>query len=625
MNKLLSLLLLISLPATAAQPLTIRHYEWSMHALQYPPTAGGDSVCDSSLNERRYFNSDSIFATIAREKRSPLGIDMLYYYYDDVLPLLPPDRQRREQVKMQAAAKRYSCPILRAEARNFALYTIPADSTGRADTRIEAMRRLADEFRVEGNTVMECWILFEIFRQLRLQFDFVQIFQHLPDLLHKLSLLTDEELPVRKSCYYYIGEAYYTFGDRQRGVECLRMALSDDTARVFADCANLRARRLLARHYSRQGMTDTSDYYFNSIYHSPDMVRLRPLFDAYAICGIARNHITRGQYADAIAQFRIGLAKLKTEKDHAYTALVAITLARCLLNEGQKGEVKTLVHEAQRYMALAKTSPMPYRNMVSAISRGELREAYYGLLYYYHGVNGNLTLALQYADSGRMVANNMLSQQSPLVILQGEQSRYETENLIKDQILHTQYVRNLLLGLLTLITLTALCIIVPLYTGKQRAYRELASRIRHWADEHPSLLAAMRSTQPSHQQVAPNNVDKAIMNKVNFMMTARRFYAEPDASVDVLAERMNVDRGRLLLAVSRCTGRNFPAYINEQRVREAIRILSDELSYALTTDDIALACGFDSRQTFYRIFKRDTGLSPIAFRNSLPRKGEENV
>jgi AraC-like DNA-binding protein len=453
----------------------------------------------------------------------------------------------------------------------------------------------------------------------------VQIFQYLPDLLNKLSLLTDEELAVRKSCYYYIGEAYYTFGDRRRGVECLRMALSDDTARVFADYANLRARRLLARHYSRQRMPDTSDYYFNSIYHSPDMVRFRPLFDMYAICGIARNHASRGQYAEAIALFRIGLAKLKTEKDHIYTALVAITLARCLLYEGQQGEVKTLVREAEHYMALAEATPISYLNMVSAISLGELREAYYGLLYYYHGVKGNLTLALQYADSGRMVTNDMQLQQSPLVILRGEQSRHETENLLKDQILHTQYMRNLLLALITLITFTALFIIVPLYTRKQRAYRELASRIRHWADEHPSLLATMRSTQSSRQLAAPNNVDKAIMDKVNFMMTARRFYAEPDASVDVLAERMHVDRSRLLLAVNRCSGKNFPAYINEQRVREAIRILSDELSYSLTTDDIALACGFDSRQTFYRIFKRDTGLSPIAFRNSLPKTNEKKV
>ncbi|MDL2305945.1 helix-turn-helix domain-containing protein, partial [Bacteroides sp. OttesenSCG-928-D19] len=70
-------------------------------------------------------------------------------------------------------------------------------------------------------------------------------------------------------------------------------------------------------------------------------------------------------------------------------------------------------------------------------------------------------------------------------------------------------------------------------------------------------------------------------------------------------------------ALNRCTGKNINTYINEYRIKEAIRIMSDPGYRTLTLDAIADEAGFNDRQNFHRVFKKKTGLSPGVFRKNM--------
>jgi len=69
--------------------------------------------------------------------------------------------------------------------------------------------------------------------------------------------------------------------------------------------------------------------------------------------------------------------------------------------------------------------------------------------------------------------------------------------------------------------------------------------------------------------------------------------------------------------LSRCcrlSGDSFTAFINEYRVREAARLLSDPANNHFTIESLGLSSGFSDRTTFYRVFKKSAGVSPSTFR-----------
>jgi AraC-like DNA-binding protein len=66
-----------------------------------------------------------------------------------------------------------------------------------------------------------------------------------------------------------------------------------------------------------------------------------------------------------------------------------------------------------------------------------------------------------------------------------------------------------------------------------------------------------------------------------------------------------------------CAGGNFNTFINEYRIKEAVRLMSDCISKNMSLEDVASAAGYNDRTTFYRSFKKNTGLSPSQFKNKL--------
>lgn len=107
------------------------------------------------------------------------------------------------------------------------------------------------------------------------------------------------------------------------------------------------------------------------------------------------------------------------------------------------------------------------------------------------------------------------------------------------------------------------------------------------------------------------------MEEVEQLMNEKMLYTNADLSLDMLASELGLDRRHLSGAINVCSGKNFYAYLNEYRVKEAIRIMSDAGNKNLTIDAIAFDSGFNDRKTFHRVFKQFTGLTPGAFRDSL--------
>ena len=83
-----------------------------------------------------------------------------------------------------------------------------------------------------------------------------------------------------------------------------------------------------------------------------------------------------------------------------------------------------------------------------------------------------------------------------------------------------------------------------------------------------------------------------------------------------LALRLNLSAVQLARVFQAAVGANISAFLKARQIERAKGLLRDT---NLTAATIALHAGFGTPRTFYRLFRRATGMTPAAFR------GERNV
>lgn len=90
------------------------------------------------------------------------------------------------------------------------------------------------------------------------------------------------------------------------------------------------------------------------------------------------------------------------------------------------------------------------------------------------------------------------------------------------------------------------------------------------------------------------------------------FYAEnhlsEDLSLGKLAQVFNYSREHLSRLLHKYLSENWQNYVNRQRVKKAALLLEQNPKSGVL--DVALSCGFDSANTFYRAYKKEFGCSP---------------
>jgi AraC-like DNA-binding protein len=90
--------------------------------------------------------------------------------------------------------------------------------------------------------------------------------------------------------------------------------------------------------------------------------------------------------------------------------------------------------------------------------------------------------------------------------------------------------------------------------------------------------------------------------------------SNPELSVTFLADQMRVSAGYLSHLFGSGADGSLIQYIHQQRVTRAIEALG---SNKLSVSEIAWACGFTDPGYFARIFRKQTGMTPQAYRKKL--------
>ncbi len=88
-----------------------------------------------------------------------------------------------------------------------------------------------------------------------------------------------------------------------------------------------------------------------------------------------------------------------------------------------------------------------------------------------------------------------------------------------------------------------------------------------------------------------------------------------DISLESVAKHFNYDKYYFSKLFTKITGQNFSSYVNQMRINTFLKKISAQNITETSIISIALDSGFNSTASFYRIFKKTTGLSPKEFFN----------
>lgn len=109
---------------------------------------------------------------------------------------------------------------------------------------------------------------------------------------------------------------------------------------------------------------------------------------------------------------------------------------------------------------------------------------------------------------------------------------------------------------------------------------------------------------------------KVIHQELNQLMKTERLFTQPELSLNDLAARLDIHSNSLSQVINGIEGVNFYDYINSLRIEEFKRMASRPENQKFTLLGLAYECGFNSKSTFNRIFKKTTGMSPSEYMKS---------
>ena len=462
---------------------------------------------------------------------------------------------------------------------------------------VRKSRRIGDSF-IGLNALGEMQSLTAISNRYSRSFAYAQRWE---DALDKM----DDDTPGKGLGYVVLGRKYYDFKDYDRALPLLYKGLSYQNE-------DLTAWNYLAVYHKMNGNLDSAAYYNRTIIASEEVLgHHRNVHLGIAISNLGRIELARGNYDAAIAMLEAGLECVRQHNELSFVVGLYTSLGEAWLANGDLPAVKNYIDlvYAQRHKLVDET----WQQL--AVGLFKLESGYHTRL-------GNHEAAKLYLDSVLVASQNYQQYVGRHNILLGEQLLQEAEIELKSHQVAQQRNIIVLAGVILIVLTIGIIIIIRLYRRKNAAYKVLARRAEEWARDADKPGPDTRNENGTNGRNSlngtgqPTEEDRRIMSLAELEMTERFAYRDAGMSAELLADRLGIHRNALSRAVNRVTGGNYYHYVNGYRIKEAVRLISQNGHKDLYIDELYERVGFNNRSSFYRVFKQFTGLSPAEFQKN---------
>ncbi|MFP5129830.1 helix-turn-helix domain-containing protein [Phocaeicola coprocola] len=341
--------------------------------------------------------------------------------------------------------------------------------------------------------------------------------------------------------------------------------------------------------------------------------------NVYAIYGMIE--FAKGNRQQAIEYYKEGLA-LNDKNQTSYKVLLLNEYAIALAEKGKNQQAIDLLFQA---LSLTKTENCEiYRNKV---------------------IN---TLSVCYENMGKYVEalswQRKLQQETDSIfntdkekVLSELRIKYDTEHQANEirknklVLLQKEKKEQALIGILIIVLLVIFALWYrykrqnQLYTNIVRQYQESIRKEQQLKD----VISSLRKQQEETASALPPSASEkyaassltsekkmSLFQRLERLMQEEEVYKENLLTKERVADLLGTNRTYLSQVINEQTQQNFTQYINNYRINEAIRLLSDPKN-DIPLKAVAAEVGFSSMSTFYKIFQNTVGIPPKQYRNKV--------
>jgi AraC-like DNA-binding protein len=131
----------------------------------------------------------------------------------------------------------------------------------------------------------------------------------------------------------------------------------------------------------------------------------------------------------------------------------------------------------------------------------------------------------------------------------------------------------------------------------------------------PAGEATAAATQPAviNEEVASDPELIRLFEQLTFILREKRPYRDPELTLTDLARLAGIHPNTLSKVINSQTGKSFYDLINGYRIDAFLEEVRKEENSQYTFMSIAYDCGFNSKASFNRNFKKHTGLTPTEY------------
>lgn len=140
---------------------------------------------------------------------------------------------------------------------------------------------------------------------------------------------------------------------------------------------------------------------------------------------------------------------------------------------------------------------------------------------------------------------------------------------------------------------------------------------QHLRKLYKAIVLQHRQELERQRQPAGISEEKAdeLYRQLCNLMELDKIYTDAALTRDKVAEMLGTNRTYLTQLISDKAAKSYPQFINEYRIRHAVKVLSDPAQTDYPLKALAADAGFSSISTFYKTFQSIVGMTPSLYRN----------
>ncbi|MGL5272167.1 MAG: helix-turn-helix domain-containing protein, partial [Phocaeicola sp.] len=97
------------------------------------------------------------------------------------------------------------------------------------------------------------------------------------------------------------------------------------------------------------------------------------------------------------------------------------------------------------------------------------------------------------------------------------------------------------------------------------------------------------------------------------LMREEKLFKDNFLTKEKVADKLNTNRTYLSQVINEQKGETFTQYINNYRINEAVKVLSDN-TIQIPLKALSSELGFNSMTTFYKLFQNHIGMTPTQYK-----------